>query len=257
MSTPARSPARLCLLALCVAWVGADAEEKTSDPVIGGVYVARQLSEDSSRTERASVWPLAALRVDDRRSDTLLVKYTVAPEPLANADFRYESACDCFKSKEDLAFGVFSGWRREFKIEYEEVFLKFKPGELDLWYFEDGEMRGPYCLPDDIRRHGEPVHAQAPVLRGNRFLAYSLMSLGTRPARRGRLRKLSGVAGSRPPMPTMPHRRCRQAGPALRMARASAIAPTARRWWRSRRAGSGWVASGNGPFPNTSSLLMK
>ena len=166
MSTPARSPARLCLLALCAAWVGADAEEKTSDPVIGGVYVARQLSEDSSRTERASVWPLAALRVDDRRSDTLLVKYTVAPEPLANADFRYESACDCFKSKEDLAFGVFSGWRREFKIEYEEVFLKFKPGELDLWYFEDGEMRGPYDFrmtyvdTVNLSTHRHPYYAE-------------------------------------------------------------------------------------------------
>ena len=114
--------------------------------MIGGVYVARELSEDSSRRARGSVWPLAALRVDDRRSDTLLVKYTVTPEPLADADFRYESACDCFKSKEDLAFGVVDWNRRVVSISYEEVFLKFRPGELDLWYFEGAVKKGPYSF---------------------------------------------------------------------------------------------------------------
>ena len=29
-------------------------------------------------------------------------------------------------------------------FKFEEVFLKFRPGQLDLWYFEDGEKKGPY-----------------------------------------------------------------------------------------------------------------
>ena len=135
---------RICLVTIFAACCAA--EEKGSEPVIGGVYVARELSEDSSRRARGSVWPLAALRVDDRRSDTLLVKYTVTPEPLADADFRYESACDCFKSKEDLAFGVVDWNRRVVSISYEEVFLKFRPGELDLWYFEGAVKKGPYSF---------------------------------------------------------------------------------------------------------------
>ena len=88
MSTPARDWARFCLLAMCAACSGA--EEKGTDPVIGGVYAARELSEDS-RISRGSTWPLAGLRVDDRRADTLLVKYTLGTEKSGDVDFEYEN----------------------------------------------------------------------------------------------------------------------------------------------------------------------
>ena len=142
MSTPARDWARFCLLAICAACFGA--EEKDADPVIGGVYAASELAEDS-RILRGSTWPLAGLRVDDRRADTLLVKYTVGPEKSADADFEYETDCDCFRSKGDLLFAHLVDPRvYALTFKHEEVFLKFRPGELDLWYFEDGEKKGPY-----------------------------------------------------------------------------------------------------------------
>ena len=103
MSTRARDWARFCLLAMGAACLGA--EEKGADPVIGGVYAARELSEDSW-TSREAAWPMAGLRVDDGRLGTLLVKYTVGAEQNGDADFRYESDCDCYRSKEDLRFAI-------------------------------------------------------------------------------------------------------------------------------------------------------
>ena len=163
MLTPARDWARFCLLAMGAACLGA--EEKSADPVIGGVYAARELSEDSW-TSRGSAWPLAGLRVDDGRLGTLLVKYTVGPEGTGDADFEYETDCDCFRSKGDLSFAILVDPRANaFTIKDEEVFLKFRPGELDLWYFEDGEKRGPYNFrmtyvdTVDLGTHRDPYYS--------------------------------------------------------------------------------------------------
>ena len=163
MLTPDRDWARFCLLAICAACFGAD--EKGADPVIGGVYAARELAEDSW-TSRGSAWPLAGLRVDDRRADTLLVQYTVGPEGGADADFQYQTDCDCFRSKEDLSFAILVDPKaREFTFQHEEVLLKFRPGELDLWYFEDGEKRGPYIYrmtyvdTVDLATHRDPYYS--------------------------------------------------------------------------------------------------
>ena len=116
---------------------------------------------------RGSVWPLAGLRVDDRRSDTLLVKYTVGPEPFANADFLYDSVCDCFRSKEDVTFAIVDSRGFPFSSRREEVFLKFGSGELDLWYFEDAVKQGPYkyrmtYVDDtiDLSTHRDPNYGE-------------------------------------------------------------------------------------------------
>ena len=163
MCAAAKGPVGICLLAFCSACFSA--EEKGADPVIGGVYAARELSEDSW-TSRGSAWPLAGLRVDERRADTLLVKYAVGPEKSADVDFGYDSACDCFRSKEDLLFAILVNPRsNEFALEREEVFLKFRPGALDLWYFEDDEKRGPYIYrmtyvdTVDLSTHRNPYYA--------------------------------------------------------------------------------------------------
>ena len=163
MSTPARGPAHLCVLAICAACFGAG--EKGADPVIGGVYAASELSEDSW-TSRGAAWPLAGLRVDDGRLGTLLVKYTVGPEGTGDADFEYETDCDCFRSKGDLSFAILVDPRaNEYRFQREEVFLKFRPGELDLWYFEDGEKRGPYIFrmtyvdTVDLATHRDPYYS--------------------------------------------------------------------------------------------------
>ena len=156
MSTPAKSPVRLCLLAVCAACFGA--EEQRGEPVIGGVYVARELVEDRERP-RESVWPLPALRVDDRRLGTLLVKYGIGPEPFGDADFRYDSGCDCFKSTTALEFEAVSG-------DGEEVFLKFRQGGLDLWYFEGAVKKGPYIFrmtyvdTVDLSTHRDSYYAE-------------------------------------------------------------------------------------------------
>ena len=164
MFSVARSSVRLCLLAFCSACFGA--EVKGGGPVIGGVYAAQELSEDNWMS-RGSVWPLAGLRVDDRRSDTLLVKYTVGPEPFANADFLYDSVCDCFRSKEDVTFAIVDSRGFPFSSRREEVFLKFGSGELDLWYFEDAVKQGPYkyrmtYVDDtiDLSTHRDPNYGE-------------------------------------------------------------------------------------------------
>ena len=160
MSTRARDWACFCLLAMGAACLGA--EEKGADPVIGGVYAARELSEDSW-TSREAAWPMAGLRVDDGRLGTLLVKYTVGAEQNGDADFRYESDCDCYRSKEDLRFAIL-GDSGGYSFKDEEVFLKFRPGELDLWYFEDDEKRGPYVFrmtyvdTVDLSTHRDPYY---------------------------------------------------------------------------------------------------
>ena len=47
----------------------------------------------------------------------------------------------------------------------EEVFLKFRPGELDLWYFEDDEKRGPYVFRMTYVDTVDLSDAQGPVLQ--------------------------------------------------------------------------------------------
>ena len=158
-------PARVCLLAICAACGGAEAEEKGAGPVVGGVYVARELVEDRQRP-RERVWPLPALRVDDRRLGTLLVKYGIGPEGTGDADFRYDGACDCFKSKEDLDFALFDSRTRSVGSKREEVFLKFRQGGLDLWYFEGAVKKGPYAFEMtyvdtvDLSTHRDSYYAE-------------------------------------------------------------------------------------------------
>ena len=169
MFAAARSPARICLVTICAACCGA--EEKGGDPVIGGVYVARELLDDRLKPIE-SIWPLLALRVDLRKSDALLVKYRFQRELSADADFRYQSACDCFKSQEDLVFELVDPkrlevkYRRAVKFRREEVFLNFRPGELDLWYFEDAVKKGPYIFrmtyvdTVDLSTHRHPYYSE-------------------------------------------------------------------------------------------------
>ena len=169
MSNSAKGPARFCLLALCVAW--ANAEENGSNPVIGGVYVAPQLSEDSTRTERAFVWPMAALRVDDRRSDTLLVKYTpFRPSRSPTRTFATTATAIASSRKRDLVFGVFSGWRQEAGDGVRGSLPQVQARRTRPVVLRGRRNARPLCLTVlTYVGQREPEHAQAPLLCGRRL----------------------------------------------------------------------------------------
>ena len=136
MSPPLRGLAPICLLAICAAFFSAG--EEGGEPVLGGVYVAQELLEDRQKPHE-SIWPLLALRVDDRRSNALLVKYRFSRELSADADFRYESNCDCFKSIPSLHL---TDYRKR-----AEVSIQFDASDaINVWYLEGAVKKGPYLF---------------------------------------------------------------------------------------------------------------
>jgi len=88
------------------------ASQKQKSIYKGGVYVADTLIQNRIQNFD-SIFPILALRIDNKKNDTLFIKYRAGREVSMDFDAVYNEGCNCYYSTIKVPFAPF-GEQREF-----------------------------------------------------------------------------------------------------------------------------------------------
>lgn len=101
---------------------------------------------------------IKGIRIDDIRSDTILIKYKFGNELFMDADFVYDSLTEHYQSADKIILGALADKKSRIylKIEDKDIYLEFE----DLLKNKQIRYKKIYKMKVDLQTHRDPYYAE-------------------------------------------------------------------------------------------------